>query len=153
MRKAIERIEQSNWQTADEVGTVTLPFDGRHRRRIRMTDDAGEPFVLDLAEAVYLHDGDGLRLNHGGIIHVKAAHEPVLNIDCRNPTHTAQIAWHIGNRHIPLQIFADGSLRIRADHVLGDMLTGLGARITKTDAPFSPEPGAYSSTGHGDHEH
>ena len=153
MRKAIERLEHGTWLASDAIGTVTLAFDDRHRRRIRLIDDAGEPFLLDLAEAEHLHDGDGLRLGEGGIIQVQSAIEAVLDIECMDATHTARIAWHIGNRHIPLQVLANGNLRIRADHVLAEMLRGLGARVAELKAAFSPEPGAYASTGNGHHDH
>ena len=149
MRKAIERFDHGSWSQADAVGTVTLTFDDRHRRRIRMQDDAGAPFLLDLAEAEYLHDGDGLRLDEGGILHVRAAQEAVLDIHCHDAAHTTRIAWHIGNRHIPLQVLEDGRLRIRADHVLASMLEGLGAHVKNTEDAFSPEAGAYEGSGHG----
>ena len=149
MRKAIERLHRGHWPPADEIATVTLSFDDRHRRRIRITDDAGAAFLLDLPEAEHLHDGDGLRLDTGGILVVRAATEAVLDIACQNAAHSARIAWHIGNRHIPLQVLDNGGLRIRADHVLADMLRGLGAEVTERDAAFSPEPGAYATGGHG----
>ncbi len=149
MRKAIERLEKGTWPDANAVGTVTLTFDDRHRRRIRMADDAGAPFLLDLAEAEYLHDGDGLRLDAGGYLQVKAAKEAVLDIHCQDAAHTARIAWHIGNRHIPLEVLDDGGLRIRADHVLAGMLEGLGAHVHNREDAFSPEAGAYAGGGHG----
>jgi urease accessory protein len=153
MRKTIERINKGDWPDSDQAGTVTLPFDDRHRRRIRLMDDAGEPFLLDLAEAEHLHDGDGLRLDNGGIILVQSALEDVLDIECQDPAHTARIAWHIGNRHIPLQVLSNSHLRIRADHVLAEMLRGLGTKVVKLERPFSPEPGAYAESGGGHHEH
>ncbi|NQV99016.1 MAG: urease accessory protein UreE [Rhodospirillales bacterium] len=149
MRKAIERIVSGHWSAADQIASVTLTFDDRHRRRIRMTDDGGEAFLLDLAEAEHLNDGDGLRLDSGGIIRVLAAPEAVLDIRCQDGAHTARIAWHIGNRHIALEVLADGSLRIRADHVLAEMLRGLGAVVSERNAAFSPEPGAYATPGSG----
>ena len=153
MRKAIERIEKQSWSADDQVATVTLSFNDRHRRRIRMIDDQGEAFLLDLPEAEHLHDGDGLRLDTGGIVRVQSATEAVLDINCHDAVRTARIAWHIGNRHIPLQVLGDGLLRIRADHVLADMLRGLGAVVTEHDAAFSPEPGAYATEGHASSRH
>lgn len=153
MRKATERMPRGNWAEEDQVGTVTLPFDDRHRRRIRLSDDEGAPFLLDLTEAEYMHDGDGLRLEEGGLIKVLAAKEAILDIKCLDAGHAAKVSWHIGNRHIPLQVLVDGRLRIRADHVLAEMLRGLGAVVSETNDAFSPEPGAYSSEGHGHHDH
>jgi urease accessory protein len=136
------------------VCEVTLAFDERHRRRLRMTDDAGEPFLLDLAKAVVLADGDGLALDGNGYIRVRAAAEPVADVAAATAAETARLAWHIGNRHTPVQVLADGTLRIRDDHVLVAMLEGLGATVTRHVASFTPEPGAYAASGDGNgHDH
>jgi len=155
MRHAINVKSQGHWSGAP-VASVTLGFDDRHRRRIRMRDDQGRAFLLDLPDAVLLTDGDGLELDGGGIIAVYAAAEPVADIRCRSMAHAARIAWHIGNRHTAIQVLDDGSLRISDDHVLVAMVEGLGAQVMRRDAPFQPEPGAYSPNqqehGH-DHTH
>ncbi len=117
-----------------------------------MTDDAGQAFLLDLPEATLLSDGDGLALDGGGIIRVTAAEEPVCDIIGKSPAHAARLAWHIGNRHTPVQVVDDITLRILDDHVLVHMLEGLGARVLRRNASFAPEPGAYSDTG-GGHGH
>ena len=159
MRRAITHLIAGQWPEAERVATVTLDFDDRHRRRIRLSDDTGEDFLLDLPMAVRLGDGDGLSLDCGGIIHVRAADEAVLDIQCGDLVLTARIAWHIGNRHIPIQVLEGGNLRIRDDHVLAKMLQGLGAHVHRHRAPFSPEPGAYAEIsateeeGHGHHHH
>lgn len=152
MRRAISVMPSGSWNGGVSA-TVTLAFDERHRRRIRMIDDAGEPFLLDLPDAVQLADGDGLALEGGGVIAVKAAPEPVAEIRCRDAETAARIAWHIGNRHTPLQVLAEGRLRIRDDHVLVAMVEGLGATVARLSAPFEPEGGAYANaasqgTGH-----
>ena len=131
------------------AATVTLAFADRHRRRIRLTDDAGQPFLLDLPDATRLADGDALVLEHGGHIRVAAAIEAVADITCRDAAHAARVAWHIGNRHTPVQVLPDATLRIADDHVLVAMAEGLGATVRRHDAPFSPEPGAYAA--HHDH--
>lgn len=146
MRRATQHIAAGDWPEAQAIATVTLDFDDRHRRRIRLADDSGEDFLLDLAEAARLEDGDGLSLAEGGFIGVKAAAEAVLDIHCRDTVQTARIAWHIGNRHVPIQLLDDGGLRIRDDHVLAAMLEGLSATVTARQAPFSPEPGAYADS-------
>jgi len=151
MRQAIHVKPQGSW-SGDAVATVTLAFDDRHRRRIRLKDDAGNAFLLDLAEAVLLSDGDGLELNDGGIIAVRAAAEPVADVRCQNAAHAARIAWHIGNRHTAIEVLNDGSLRISDDHVLVAMVEGLGAQVIRHDAPFQPEPGAYA-TKHQENKH
>jgi urease accessory protein len=139
--------------TGDPAATVTLAFDDRHRRRIRLSDDSGGDFLLNLADAVLLSDGDGLLLDDGGIIAVRAAEEPVADIQCRDVAHGVRVAWHIGNRHTAIQVLDGGRLRISDDHVLVAMAEGLGARVLRHAAPFQPEPGAYASTQGNDHDH
>lgn len=153
MRRAILHHEAGSWPEDKAVAAVTLGFEDRHRRRFRFDDDRGEAFLLDLASAVVLGDNDGLALEGGGFIRVRAAAEPVADIHCVSPAHTARVAWHIGNRHTPVQVLDDGLLRIRDDHVLVEMLRGLGAEVRCHEAPFSPEPGAYAQTAQGGHTH
>lgn len=148
MRRAIAHRPAGNWPATQAVANITLAFADRHRRRIQLTDDQGDPFLLDLERAVQLADGDGLALEGGGFIAVKAAEEPVLDIRCTGAGHAARIAWHIGNRHTPLQVLPGGRLRILDDHVLKTMLEGLGATVMAIRAPFQPESGAYAN-GHG----
>lgn len=121
---------------------VTLPHAERYRRRGLMRTDGGEEFLLDLAEATELREGDALALEDGRRIAVRAAAEPLTEV--RGPA-LARLAWHIGNRHTPCQVEAE-RLLIRRDHVLEDMLRGLGATLAPVEAPFAPEGGAY---GHG----
>ena len=160
-RRAIAVEPAGRWNAADAVGRVTLDWDHRHRRRIMLALDDGGGILLDLAETTVLRDGDGLVLDGGGIVEVHAASEKVCDIAAASPVHLARIAWHLGNRHLPVEVTADG-LRIRDDHVIVAMLEGLGARVTRREAPFTPEGGAYGgpagghahghSHGHG-HEH
>jgi len=150
MRQAIEVSVRGAWPESDASASVTLDFDDRHRRRIRLTDDQGEDFLLNLNSATVLHDGDGLALEGGGYIRVQAALEAVADIKTSSPAHTARIAWHIGNRHTPVQVLDDATLRIRDDHVLVAMVEGLGAEVVRHQAAFAPEPGAYDS---GEHAH
>jgi urease accessory protein len=139
------------------VDAVTLAFLDRYRRRIRLVGDSGAAFLLDLPHARHLADGDGLALDGGGYVRVCAAVEPVLDIATTDRASLLRIAWHLGNRHLPLQVVGD-RLRIREDHVIAEMVTGLGGRITRHEAPFDPEFGAYAGlardhhAGHG-HRH
>ena len=153
LRRATEVLTAGAWPETDAVATVTLAFDDRHRRRVRLVDDAGEAFLLDLDDATRMGDGDGLRLDTGGIVHVRAAAEDVLDIRCDDPCDTLRMAWHIGNRHLPTQVLADGALRIRADHVIEKMLIRLGAVVEARTASFDPEPGAYDEVAGGGHGH
>lgn len=122
--------------------SVTLDHESRFLRRKRLSTEAGAEFVADLPETVSLDDGDALVLESGGLVAVRAAAEPLLEV--RGPA-LARLAWHVGNRHTPCQIEAD-RLLIRNDTVLAEMLRGLGATLAPVTAPFRPEGGAY---GHG----
>lgn len=132
------------WPAAEAATSVTLAFDDRHRRRIVLTAADGAPVLLDLARAQVLADGDGLALEDGGWVAVRAAPEPVLDVRGKDAVATARLAWHLGNRHTPVQVLADGALRLREDHVLAAMLEHLGGQLHRCHAPFAPEAGAYA---------
>ena len=102
--------------------------------------------LLDLAEATYLADGDGLLLQNSAIVKVVAAAEALLEIHAHSAPELARIAWHIGNRHTACEITAT-ALYIQPDHVLEDMVIGLGAHVHHVVRPFEPEGGAYGSKG------
>jgi urease accessory protein len=129
--------------------TIVLDFDDRHRRRMAMTGTRGLEFLLDLENAVALRGGDALVLEDGRLVEVVAAAEPLLEIRCNDPQHLVRVAWHLGNRHLPTQITGK-ALRIRRDHVIEDMVKGLGARVIEIEAPFDPEGGAYAGDSHAD---
>lgn len=143
MRRAVAVHRRGDWPQDAAVETVTLAYLDRHRRRIRLVADSGETFLLDLARAYHLADGDGLELDNGSYVRVRAAPEPVLEIEAGDRAGLLRIAWHLGNRHLPLQVMGE-RLRIRDDHVIAEMVTGLGGRLTRLDAPFDPEIGAYA---------
>lgn len=142
MHRATRLLPAGTWPSERRVDTVTLPHELRHRRRLTMAGDGGLVFLLDLAEATLLRDGDGLDLENGGIVEVRAADEALLEITAENPGALAKLAWHLGNRHLPAAIAADRIL-IRPDHVIEAMLRGLGAAVRPVQAPFDPEGGAY----------
>jgi urease accessory protein len=146
MRRAIAVHHRGQWPELAALDTVTLTYLDRHRRRIRLVTDSGETFLLDLPRACHLADGDGLEINGDGYIRVRAAAEPVLEIEAADAAALLRIAWHLGNRHLPLQVVGD-RLRIRADHVVAEMVVGLGGRLSPLDAPFDPEIGAYAVGG------
>jgi urease accessory protein len=152
MRRAIAVYLRGRWPENRMVDTVTLAHLDRHRRRIRLVSDSGAAFLLDLPHAQHLAEGDGLELDTGGYLRVCAAAEPVLEIEAADRASLLRIAWHLGNRHLPLQV-VDDRLRVREDHVIAEMVSGLGGRITRFEAPFDPEFGAYAGAAHGHHEH
>ena len=135
------------------VDEVFIDFDRRHRRRIVLTTQAGAEVLIDLAQAARLRDGDGLALDGGGVVRVRARPEPLLEIHAHDSGELVRIAWHLGNRHLPVQLLG-ARIRIRADHVIAEMVAGLGGHVKKIDAPFDPEAGAYApGAGHHDHGH
>lgn len=127
------------------VDTVTLSYEDRYRRRIALTGDNGTAFLLDLTEATELNEGDHLLLEDGRTIEVRAAPEDLMKATARDPHHLIRTAWHVGNRHLPCAIHKD-HLILRWDHVIAEMLEGLGCSVERIEAPFVPEGGAY---GHG----
>ena len=148
MKRALDIRRGGDWGTARAVDRVTLGSEDRHRRRLVMTGEAGTRFLLDLPHAAMLRDGDGLVLDDGSIVRVVGKPEPLMEIEAPDAAARLRIAWHIGNRHVEVQVVGD-KLRIRRDHVLEAMLIGLGATLTAIDAPFDPEQGAYAH-GHDD---
>jgi len=131
-----------HWPNEKAVGTLTLDFEARHRRRIRLTADDGEDVLLDLPETVAMADGDGLRLDDGRWLKVQAAPEEIVEVRHENSIQLTRLAWHLGNRHLPTEIRGE-VLLIRPDHVIEDMLRGFGADLQKVQAAFQPEGGAY----------
>lgn len=149
MQRAHRHYAKGDWPADAAADSLTLNYDDRHRRRIRLTTDSGADVLLDLAKAVPIADGDGLALADGGWLAVRAAPEPLIEITCGTPHELARIAWHLGNRHLPAEVRAE-SLRIRPDHVIVEMLNGLGAATREIEAPFQPEGGAYDHHHHHD---
>ena len=122
--------------------TITLDETARHRRRMKLKADNGLEFLLDLSHARLLRHGDGLALDDGRIVEVIAAPEELLEVRGNGARHLLALAWQIGNRHLAAQVEPDRIL-IRRDHVIADMLCGLGATVIEVSASFDPEGGAY----------
>lgn len=141
--RATQVLRAGGWIERTAKDTVLLDFDDRFRRRKRYVGQKGLAFLLDLEDATVLRDGDGLLLaDVGGVILVRAAPEPLVEVTADSPGKLMRLAWHLGNRHLPTEIQPD-RLLIRDDHVIVEMLKGLGAGVRKVDAPFNPEGGAY----------
>ena len=147
MRCAFAIVPAGQWDKSTAVDLVTLDSSERHRRRVILTGEHGLAFLLDLPRATVLREGDGLVLDDGAIIRVAGKPEPLVEISAASPSDLVRISWHIGNRHVDVQIVGD-KLRIRRDHVLEEMLHGLGVRLTHIEAPFDPESGAYEHHHH-----
>jgi urease accessory protein len=135
------------WDAASAQDSVVLDAEGRHRRRIVLSGEKGTQFMLDFDKPVVLRDGDGLVLDDGSIVLVAGAAEALIEVSAHSALDTVRLAWHLGNRHTEVQIVGD-RLRIRRDHVLEDMLRGLGAHLAPLEAPFDPETAAPHGHGH-----
>ena len=112
---------------------LLLPFERRQKSRLRAALASGEEVALELPRGEVLRGGDWLVASDGRAIEVVAAPERVLHVECASPQALARAAYHLGNRHVPVQV-GDGWLRIADDHVLAHMLEGLGAKLTSMDA-------------------
>ncbi len=146
--RASQVLPAGTWDTERAVDRVLIDFDRRHRRRIVLPTAAGGSVLVDLAQAARLRDGDGLLLDQGGVVLVQAQPEPLLDIHAHDAAALVRIAWHLGNRHLPVQLLG-AHIRIRRDHVIADMVRTLGGHVAEIEAPFDPEAGAYS----GGHSH
>lgn len=143
MLRATDVIAKGDWK-GEAAETIVLDFEDRHRRRIRMETVKGEAFLLDLAEPVALRNGDALKLEDGRIVEVVGSPEPLIEVSGRDTEHLLQLAWHLGNRHLQVQV-AGAKLRIRRDHVIAGMVQVLGGKTREIEAPFDPEGGAYAT--------
>lgn len=135
---------------AEPYGELVLPFDLRIRSRLRTRLASGEEAVLKTERGAVLRGGDCLRAEDGRVVRVVAGAEKLMHVICADRFELTRAAYHLGNRHVAVEI-GDGFLRIAADHVLGEMLLGLGAKVEELEAPFEPESGAYGG-GHGHHD-
>ena len=129
-------------------GQLKLPFESRQKSRLRTALVSGEEVALMLPRGEVLRGGDLVTASDGRVIEVVAEPEKLVHVECASPEALAKAAYHLGNRHIPVQVGA-GFLRMAPDHVLEEMLKGLGAKVSAIEAPFEPEAGAYG----GGHRH
>ncbi|MDX3976753.1 urease accessory protein UreE [Shinella sp.] len=134
------------------IDVVVLSHDQRHVRRKLLHMQHDDVVMLDLKEPVQLSHGDLLLAESGEVIEVIAAEEALYEVTPKDRPHLVELAWHLGNRHLPAE-FAEGRILILRDHVIRDMLMGLGASVREVSEPFHPLRGAYHGTGHGHHHH
>jgi urease accessory protein len=144
LARAIEIVPASDWAGKPFADRMTLTYHDRHRRRMRYVAEGGTAFLLDLPRAAVLRAGDGLRLEDGRVIRIEAAPEALLEVTAPDALTLIRIAWHIGNRHLPVQLESSRIL-IWEDAVIAEMLRGLGASVAPVCAPFTPESGAYDA--------
>lgn len=130
---------------------VVLDHQERHLRRRRISLVHEDSVMVDLPSTVLLEHGDALELDDGRLVEVIAAEEALHEVTGHNARELAELAWHIGNRHLAAQI-EERRILILRDAVIKDMLLGLGAHVREVSEPFHPARGAYSGHGH-DHDH
>ncbi|RMF14936.1 MAG: urease accessory protein UreE [Gammaproteobacteria bacterium] len=151
----------SNGESHD---VLCLPYADRIKGRLRTRTEGGREAGLFIERGQVLNDGDWLRARTGEWIQVRAADEPVVTARIGTGLPLARLAYHLGNRHVTLEVGEDGSgswIRFQPDHVLEDLAIRLGASLRHHQAPFNPEPGAYQGQGrhgaghahHHSHEH
>ena len=146
------RIEKLNQKNLQHSATLSLPIDQRIKSRLKVTLDDGRDAGLFLPRGQVLRGGDLLESTEGMIIKVMAAQETVSTVHTEDAHSLARVCYHLGNRHVPLQIAANWA-RYQHDHVLDEMVSGLGLEVTVEQAPFEPEAGAYQSAANGHHNH
>lgn len=150
------RLTKKTKQPAAPDTSVTLPLHQRIKSRLRVKLDDGRDAGLFLERGTTLKDGDLLSGEDGITVQVRAADETLSIVRSDDPLLLARACYHLGNRHMSIQIMR-GELRYSHDHVLDDMLRGLGLTVTVEQAPFEPEPGAYGGSAdghsHGHHHH
>ena len=145
--RATSVVRRPAVKTALVVDHVTLDNVARGRRRLAMTAEGGLAFLLDLPRPMALAHGDALALDDGRLVEVRAAEEDLLEITAATPLRLAKIAWHLGNRHTPAEVTED-AIYVAPDHVLAEMVRGLGGSAKPVRRPFRPEQGAYHGDAH-----
>jgi urease accessory protein len=155
MRRVV-RVLGSGASGAPSIDSVLIAADQRRVQSAILTGMNGTQIGLMLPEAVLLRMGDLLELDDGSLVDVVVEPEALVEVRGNDLTHLARLAWHLGDRHVPVQVLAN-RLRMRRDAALEAMLGQLGARLTAIDAPFDPEGGAYAAQAaqvdHHDHAH
>lgn len=146
------RIETKLVKAETAQVSLTLPYELRQKTRLRATLDDGREAALILPRGQVLRHGECLRAEDGTVIAVQAATETVSTASTSDPLLLARVCYHLGNRHVALQI-GTGWCRYLHDHVLDDMVRGLGLDVKCEQAPFEPESGAYAGGHHGHSHH
>ena len=145
-------IRATSFRRAESMGDepfdiVVLDADERHIRRKRITLARGEDILIDFEKPVRLEQGDRLVLEDGRMAKIIAAEDELMEVTARDARHLVELAWHIGNRHLPAQI-GEHRILLRRDRIIRAMLEQRGAVVRDFTEPITPEHGAYNSHDH-----
>ena len=151
MRRVV-RVIAAGGNSAPRIDSIILSGDQRRIQTAHLTGVNGTVIGVMLPEPVLLRMGDALELDDGSLVDVVVEPEALIEVRGNDLTHLARLAWHLGDRHVPVQVLSN-RLRLRRDAALEAMLGQLGARLTAIDAPFDPEGGAYAAPAAHSHEH
>ena len=156
MRRVVRVVKSDGTR---QIDSVILNPEQRRLQTAHLTGVNGTPIGLMLPEPVTVRMGDAFELDGGDLVEIVVEPEPLSEIRGSDVTHLARLAWHLGDRHVPIQVLAN-RIRMRRDAALEAMLAALGARLTLIEAPFDPEGGAYATHAgqehaghHHDHDH
>ena len=151
-RLVVEKRLEESYALARPAARLTLTYELRQKSRQRVVLDSGEEVGLFLPRGIMLHDGDLLEADNGLIIEVNAAEEELSAAFATDPILLLRACYHLGNRHVPVQI-TESRVSYLHDHVLDDMVRGLGLEVVTYTGPFEPEAGAYHSDSGNGHHH
>jgi urease accessory protein len=152
MLRVVRVVSSALGDAARHIDSVMLAPDQRRLQSAHLTGVKGTRIGLMLPEPVMLRMGDAFELDDGSFVDIVVEPEPLIEVRGNDLTHLARLAWHLGDRHVPVQVLAN-RLRLRRDAALEAMLAALGARLTPIEAPFDPEGGAYATHAAHDHGH
>ena len=155
MARATSVLSAADRHERPVIDTVILDYAQRSGQKITVTGVRGGAFEIDLHRPARLRTDDLLLLENGALVEVVAAPEPLVEARAVDLAELARLAWHLGDRHIPVQVLPN-RIRARRDAALEALLKSLGAKVTVIEAPFEPEGGAYASShdhGHAHHDH
>lgn len=147
----LEAHEITHLHDGDNYLTVVATYEERQKSRYRTKTQCGNTIGWFIERGYVLKSSDVLRCTDGTLIKIECAEEAVSDVSSSDALSLLKCAYHLGNRHVPLQVEL-GFLRYQQDHVLDEMVEGLGLNVEHKQAPFQPESGAYSKGGHG-HSH
>ena len=152
MLRVVRVVSSAQSDSARHIDSVMLAPDQRRLQSAHLTGVNGTLIGLMLPEPVMLRMGDAFELDDGSFVDIVIEPEPLIEVRGNDLTHLARLAWHLGDRHVPVQVLTN-RLRLRRDDALEAMLAALGARLTPIEAPFDPEGGAYATHAAHDHGH